>query len=93
MFDIGSGEMLVILVLALLLFGGSLPDVARNLGRSVGELKRSFSENTRPFREAQNDVEREVAEIGEEKARPARHGDPAKPGDSPKVDPPAGGGA
>jgi sec-independent protein translocase protein TatA len=67
MFDIGSGEMLVILVLALLLFGGSLPDVARNVGRSVGELKRSFSESTRPLRDARDAVEREVAEVGAEK--------------------------
>jgi len=65
MLDIGSGEMLVILVLALLLFGGSLPDVARNLGRTVGELKRSFSDTTRPLRDAKDEVEREVGEIGE----------------------------
>ncbi len=79
MFDIGSGEMLVILVLALLLFGGSLPDVARNLGRSVGDLKRGFAEGTRPLREAHGEVEREVAEIGSE-----------RPPDRPPPAPPAG---
>ena len=82
MFDIGSGEMMVILVLALLLFGGRLPDVARNLGRSVGELKRGFSESTRPLRDARSDVEREVAEIGGE-----------KPAELPKPGPPSAGGA
>ena len=70
MFDIGSGEMLVILVLALLLFGGSLPDVARNLGKSVGELKRGFTDSTRPLRDAKDEVEREIAEVGEEKSGP-----------------------
>jgi len=64
-FDIGSGELMLILVLALLLFGGRLPDVARNLGRSVAELKRGFSDSTRPLRDAQADVEREIAEVGE----------------------------
>jgi sec-independent protein translocase protein TatA len=68
--EIGTGEILVILVLALLLFGGSLPDVARNLGKSVGDLKRSFTDSTRPLREAKDEVEREVAEIGEEKNGP-----------------------
>lgn len=62
--EIGSGEMMVILVLALLLFGGRLPDVARNLGRSVGEIKRGFTEGTRPLREAGREVEREIGEIG-----------------------------
>jgi len=78
MFDIGSGEMLVILVLALLLFGGSLPDVARNLGRSVGDLKRGFAEGTRPLREARDDVDREVAEIGGE-TRPSPPPPPPPP--------------
>jgi sec-independent protein translocase protein TatA len=64
-FDIGSGELVLILVLALLLFGGRLPDVARNLGRSVAELKRGFSDSTRPLRDAQAEVEREIAEVGE----------------------------
>ena len=82
MFDIGSGEMLVILVLALLLFGGSLPDVARNLGRSVGDLKRGFAEGTRPLRDVKDGVEREVAEIGElDEKKPM----PGPPG----MDPPA----
>jgi TatA/E family protein of Tat protein translocase len=66
-FDIGTGEVLVILVLALLLFGGSLPDVARNLGRTVGEFKRDFTESTRPLRDAGDRIDREVKEIGEEK--------------------------
>jgi sec-independent protein translocase protein TatA len=65
-FDIGTGEVLVILVLALLLFGGSLPDVARNLGRTVGEFKRDFTESTRPVRDVRDGIAREVKEIGEE---------------------------
>lgn len=65
MLDIGFQETLLILLVALMLFGGRLPDVARNLGRSVGELKRGFSESTRPLREAQSQVEREIAEVAD----------------------------
>lgn len=96
MFDIGSGEMLVILVLALLLFGGSLPDVARNLGRSVGELKRSFADNTRPLLDAKNDIEREVAEVGRLDGAGRIDGpggkDAEKPGDRPDPGLPSGDG-
>ncbi len=74
MFDVGSGELMVILLLALLLFGGKLPEVARNFGRSVGELKRSLAETTRPLRDAQGEMEREMAETGEEAPRPAPPG-------------------
>lgn len=65
MFDVGSGELLVILLVALLLFGGNLPQVARSLGRSVAELKRGFSESARPLTDAAADLEREIAETGE----------------------------
>jgi TatA/E family protein of Tat protein translocase len=74
MFDVGSGELLVILVLALLLFGGKLPDVARNLGRAVAQLKAGFAETTRPLREAQRDVEREVAREAAEEGKRALPG-------------------
>lgn len=66
MFDIGSGELLVILVVALMLFGGKLPDVARGLGKTLGDFKKGLTESTRPLREAGADVEREVAEAGKD---------------------------
>jgi len=36
-------EMMVVAVVALLLFGGKLPEVARSWGRSFAEFRRSFS--------------------------------------------------
>jgi Sec-independent protein translocase protein TatA len=44
--DLGMGEILLILLVALLVYGGRLPEVARSLGRSVASVKRSLSETT-----------------------------------------------
>ena len=43
MFGIGSQELLVILVIVLVLFGGSkLPDLAKSLGKSMKEFKKGI---------------------------------------------------
>lgn len=42
--DVGGGEIVVIGVIALLLFGKSLPSVSRNLGRALAEFKRTISQ-------------------------------------------------
>jgi TatA/E family protein of Tat protein translocase len=60
-FNVEGGELLLILVLALFLFGGRLPEVARDFGRTVGNLKRSLAEGARPLTEAGAEVEREAA--------------------------------
>jgi sec-independent protein translocase protein TatB len=58
MFGIGMTELLVILVVALVVLGPSrLPEVARSLGRALGELKRQSAD---VFEEFQN-VGREEA--------------------------------
>lgn len=42
MFNIGPGELIVILLLALIIFGpGKLPDVGKALGRTINEFKRA----------------------------------------------------
>jgi sec-independent protein translocase protein TatA len=40
MFGLGIGELVVVLVLGLLLFGSHLPRVARSLGSTVAEFRR-----------------------------------------------------
>jgi len=41
MFGIGTGELLIILAVVVLLFGGSrIPSLARSLGQSITEFKR-----------------------------------------------------
>lgn len=45
MFGIGGSELLLILVLALIIFGpDKLPGIARNLGRTAAEFKKAASD-------------------------------------------------
>ena len=77
MFGIGMTEMIVIAVIALVVLGPKrLPELARTLGRTLGEFRRSAT-----------DLRREFADVMDE-ARidpPAR---PAAPSDPPRSDPP-----
>ena len=49
MFGIGTTEMIVFGIIAVILFGGRLPSVARSLGKSIVEFKKGM-----------NDIENEV---------------------------------
>lgn len=49
----GIGEILIILLVALIIFGNRLPDVGRSLGRGLVEFKKGL-------RGVQEDVEKEI---------------------------------
>ncbi len=61
MFGVGGTELFIILVIALIVLGpNKLPDLARMLGKAMGELQRATS-----------DLKREIDVAGEHKNEPA----------------------
>lgn len=56
MFGLGFQELLVILLILLLLFGANkIPELAKGLGKAIGEFKKSV-----------NDVKKEVDDVSKE---------------------------
>lgn len=68
-------ELLVILVVALIVFGPTrLPELARSLGRAMGEFRRASSDLRQTLREAGEEPEPRIAPPGAKdagKAEPA----------------------
>lgn len=58
----GPVEIIVILVVALLIFGRRLPEIARNIGKSLTEFKKGMQE----AKEVKDDLENDVKEIKDE---------------------------
>lgn len=93
MFGIGMPEMLVLLAVALIVFGPKkLPELAKSLGRALGEFKRATSdlkdsietqtgadEVRRSFSEVKEDIQSQVDLAGS-------NPDPTKPPTKPKTE-------
>ncbi len=58
MFGLSFFELSVIGVIAVVLFGGNLPEVARKFGTTYSQLRRSLQEVQQQFRDAQREVDR-----------------------------------
>ena len=62
MFGIGTGELLVLLVLALLVLGPDrMPKLARDIGRTVGDLRRTSDDLRQEFLSADAIIEKAAA--------------------------------
>ena len=62
MFDFSPVQIIIVLVIALLVFGPKrLPEMGRNLGRSMREFKNSISGDSRSDLEVDTDLAEEVA--------------------------------
>lgn len=83
MFGIGGTELLVILVVALIVLGPkSVPQIARTLGKAMGEFRRVSTEfqRTLNLEAAQEDHEKRKVEVEKEFfADKTRQPEPAKP--------------
>jgi sec-independent protein translocase protein TatA len=91
--DLGPTEMLVILVVALLIWGKRLPEVARNMGKSVSEFKKGIKEAEKAGYEATAEIRRAGDEASHEiqKAGDEAISDPVIPPTSQTIDGPPNG--
>ena len=56
-FGLGNTEMIVIVLIVLLLFGGAkIPQLMRGVGQGVGELKKGLEEGKRDLERAVNEA-------------------------------------
>ena len=63
MFGLGPFELVMIGVVAVILFGGNLPDVARKLGGSYREFRRGINEVQQQFKVAEYEAKKTMASI------------------------------
>ncbi|HOM16588.1 MAG TPA: twin-arginine translocase TatA/TatE family subunit [Thermoguttaceae bacterium] len=87
-FSFGPTEMLIILALAVLLFGKRLPEVARSIGKSLGEFQRGVQS-------IQQELHASIQEEAEATSNASREASPARPNledqeesPAPKFEPP-----
>jgi sec-independent protein translocase protein TatA len=87
MFGLGPFEMVVIGVIAVVLFGGNLPEVARKLGGSYREFRRGLNEVQQQFRMAEYEAKKTFSVDSTSTSEQDDEDEPAEP-TVPKFTPP-----
>ncbi len=63
LFDISGGELMTIMLFALLFFGSKgIPDLARTLGRTMRQVRDASNEVQREIQRGSQDVQRSITE-------------------------------
>lgn len=80
MFNIGMGEMIIVAVVALFVFGpGKLPEVARAVGKGLREFRKAMQDvaddlNAEEIREVKESIQKDIKDV---KHLGGSHGDKA----------------
>lgn len=70
----GGQEMIIVLVLVLVLFGGKkIPELMRGLGKGMGELQKGLEESKRTLNASLQESEAEASNVHEIKPKPAEN--------------------
>lgn len=73
-FNISGGELIFILLIALLLFGAKgFPNVARQLGRGIQEIKQASGEVQKDIRESADQVKEEIESVDPDRKKGNGH--------------------
>ena len=91
MFGIGAQELIVILVVALVVFGPKrLPELARSLGKGLAEFRRASSDLRGSFQDAEQAIKNPLEASTQQPSSPAQAGadleQPAAPSPDPSPD-------
>ncbi len=86
MFDVGGGELILIVLVILLLFGPkSLPDLARSVGKGLRQVRKAQEDLTQQIRDISADVEKPVTRLRDD-LNTTIHAEPA-PKTTPRTPP------
>ena len=89
MFGLSPFEMMVIGVIAVVLFGGNLPDVARKAGGMYREFRGRLNEVQREFRAAEYEATKALNPYEPSKVDPVDDEDEVSEPSAPKFTPPS----